>query len=204
MGTRGLTGFICDSKWLATYNHWDSYPEGLGMQVLNFCKSIINWDDVKEQVRGVDLVKEGSKPTRNQKKMYEDYSNTGVSEGSLNDWYCLLRELQGVGILKAIADNRVWHMIDSHNFIQDSLFCEWAYIIDLDEMKLRVYKGFQNEPYPENVLPADVPFDYKDESCSGTVYYPCKQLHAYSLKRLPKFMLGVRNTFKEEYKKAVQ
>ena len=40
MGTRGVTGFVADGKWYVTYNHFDSYPEYLGMQVLNFAKKL--------------------------------------------------------------------------------------------------------------------------------------------------------------------
>ena len=38
MGTRGLYGFRKNGKDKITYNHWDSYPEGLGQNVLNFVK----------------------------------------------------------------------------------------------------------------------------------------------------------------------
>jgi hypothetical protein len=37
-------------------------------------------------------------------------------------------------------------MIDSHTFLVDSLFCEWAYIINLDENVLEIYRGFNKEP----------------------------------------------------------
>jgi hypothetical protein len=36
-------------------------------------------------------------------------------------------------------------MIDSKGFLSDSLFCEWAYIINLDKEVLEVYEGFQEE-----------------------------------------------------------
>lgn len=35
---------------------------------------------------------------------------------------------------------------DYHTFLYDSLFCEWAYIINLDTKKLEIYKGFNKNP----------------------------------------------------------
>ena len=36
-------------------------------------------------------------------------------------------------------------MIDKQDFLHDSLFCEWAYIINLTDNILEVYTGFQKE-----------------------------------------------------------
>ena len=36
MGTRGLLGFIIAGCRRASYNHFDSYPSGLGAQVAKF------------------------------------------------------------------------------------------------------------------------------------------------------------------------
>lgn len=36
MGTRGLLGFIISGRRHASYNHFDSYPSGLGAQVAKF------------------------------------------------------------------------------------------------------------------------------------------------------------------------
>ena len=36
MGTRGLLGFIIAGRRRASYNHLDSYPSGLGVQVAKF------------------------------------------------------------------------------------------------------------------------------------------------------------------------
>ena len=83
-------------------------------------------------------------------------------------------------VLEEIANGNVLHMIDSHRFMADSLFCEWAYIIDLDNMRLLVYKGFQKTIYPLNILPPDIGFGEKERD-----YFPVKMLHAYSLNKLP-------------------
>ena len=202
MSTRGLTGFIADGQWFATYNHFDSYPEYLGMQVLEFCKQVKNWDVLKENVLNLTLINENKdKPTQEQAQEYMAYYDNPNTEKIVLDWYWVLRNLQGSAILYAIENGNAKHMIDSHAFIEDSLFCEWAYIIDLDEMKLRVYKGWQKRPPHEGtILPQDV-----DRNEAGSVfddysYYPCRMLYAYSLYELPEFMLGVTNKFKEEYR----
>ena len=38
MGTRGLLGFIIKGKKKGSYNHWDSYPSGLGMEIITWLK----------------------------------------------------------------------------------------------------------------------------------------------------------------------
>jgi len=39
MSTRGLYGFIENGEYVATYNHSDSYPSGLGSEFLTACKN---------------------------------------------------------------------------------------------------------------------------------------------------------------------
>ena len=210
MSTRGLTGFIADGKWYAMYNHSDSYPEWLGQRVVEWAKTVKDWGAVKKNVKRVVLVNDDKKPTKAQiaqcKKYYYN-SNVdllGHEEEEKPDWYWLLHTLQGVGILDEVAKGNIHYMIDGHEFIADSLFCEWAYIFDLDEKVLRVYKGCQQKPVSlMTVLPKDVGFDFDPDvfKSIGEKYYPCKELYAYSFDNLPEFMLGVTNEFKKEYRK---
>ena len=40
MGTRGLIGFITQAVRHGCYNHWDSYPDALGQEVVNLILSL--------------------------------------------------------------------------------------------------------------------------------------------------------------------
>src|SRR2546429_2502797 len=39
------------------------------------------------------------------------------------------------------------YILDRHDFPLDSLFCEWAYMVDLDLCVFEVYQGFQSETH---------------------------------------------------------
>ncbi|MDO4756188.1 MAG: hypothetical protein Q4A54_07585, partial [Parabacteroides sp.] len=56
-------------------------------------------------------------------------------------------------------------------FIYNSLFCEYVYIINLDEDVLEYWVGFQREPDDTN--------RYGNQPYEG--YYPCKKLKEYPL-----------------------
>lgn len=142
MGTRGLVGFVHGGAEKLAYNHWDSYPDGLGVKVFEWVQSNLNADlridpAVVAKIDALVLVDEDASPTPEQWKALSHYANTNVSSGT--DWYSLLRECQG----DLTATLESGHMIDGHTFALDSLFCEWGYVVDLDAGNLDVYVGFQ-------------------------------------------------------------
>lgn len=142
MSTRGLIGFIVDGQEKFTYNHSDSYPSWLGREVLEFLASGFTLEQIREGARHIRLVDSEKNPTAEDIAHCKKYTNLGVSRESDQDWYCLLRNAQGD--FKAYLD--VGLMIDGRAFVKDSLFCEWAYIINLDTGKLEVYRGFNKNP----------------------------------------------------------
>lgn len=157
MSTRGAVGFAVDGGLKLTYNHSDSYPSGLGQDVVDFLLTLFHGPDfvmteshtfdiemLKEKVRAVKFITDGQKPTRAEKEYYKPHADLSVSNQSLDDWYCLLRNFQGVDGLKGIVGGIVKHISNSNAFPEESLFCEWAYVIDLDKQALEVYKGFQH------------------------------------------------------------
>ncbi len=139
MGTRGAYGFRIDGEDKVTYNHFDSYPSGLGRDLL---KELRGCDRQRlfEVARKLVLVDGKSKPTPEQIEQLRKYANTDVSTRSLDEWYVLLRETQGT--ILPWLNGEVPVMIDNHSFLRDSLFCEWAYIVNLDERILEIYRGF--------------------------------------------------------------
>ena len=173
MGTRGLYGFRKDGMDKTTYNHCDSYPDCLGAAMLGFCAGTSN-EEMRSIFDRIILVNEADKPTPEQIEACKDYVDLTVSTQSEHDWYCLLRNLQGEPEKWKQIKGPIF-MIDNHDFIKDSLFCEYAYIIDLDEEVLEYWIGFQRKPDPLN------PYgDEKDEDG----YFPCKKLFEFSLEEL--------------------
>ena len=160
MGTRGLYGFRKNGKDKTTYNHWDSYPSWLGNNVLRFINghTIEELENIYEKLI---VVNETDKPTAEEIEKCKKYADLTVSSRDYNDWYCLLRGSQG--------DLEPWgedleYIIDNQSFIKDSLFCEYAYIINLDTYELEFFKGWQQTP--------DYLGRYGVEEENG--YYPCK------------------------------
>lgn len=170
MSTRGLYGFRKNGIDKVTYNHFDSYPDGLGADVISFIKKH-SIDELEKFYDRIQMVYNGASPTKEEIKVCVDAGlcDLSVSTRPTNDWYCLLRNIQGN--LDALYNSPVAYMIDSSDFIKYSLFCEYAYIIDLDVKTLEFYVGFQKEPNVFN--------RYGTESDNG--YYPCKMVSFYPI-----------------------
>lgn len=168
MSTRGLYGVVIDGEVKASYNHYDSYPEGLGLQIL---KEINAGTLTADRARTMQVVDEGSEPTNEQINIMVDAGlhNPSVSTGQVAEWYSLMRESQG----KLSVNLDVGFMIDSLDFAADSLFCEWGYLVNFDTNRLEVYEGFNghtpvgrfqdmkrqgNSKYQPITLVAEIPF----------------------------------------------
>lgn len=146
MGTRGLMAFAYDGEVKGMYNHFDSYPQGLGEDLVNFILSKSgDFDEVKDLFKNLVAVDEEQAPTEDQKLALLRYYDPKVSTGSTDEWYALLRETQG----NPEATLKAGFYVDGLEFAKDSLFCEWGYVIDLDREVLEVYRGFQTGSHTE-------------------------------------------------------
>jgi hypothetical protein len=129
-----------------TYCHFDCYPEGLGKKVVSAVRAMLRdpgIEGLKQLATELRLVDGNSEATPTEQERFGRFADDGVSTQKRSEWYVLLRELQGD--LKGTLQAGV--MIDSHEFLQDSLFCEYAYIVNLDDMAFECYRGFQREPH---------------------------------------------------------
>lgn len=173
MSTRGVMGFRADGKDYLTYNHSDSSPSCLGVEMAAFARSIAKAvETAKQQVSQLMLVTEEVKPTAVQiEKLSKDGKvNLNVSTQQETDWYCLLRGTQGDP--QAILECGI--MLDNHDFVRDSLFCEWGYVVNLDEETLEVYRGFQEKPHAKGRFAKLLPRP-------SSTYYPIALVKTFKL-----------------------
>lgn len=154
MGTRGLTVVVSDGvNRVAQYGQWDHYPRGQGRTALAFCREHLSNDN------GRAVFKEKLKLTRfisdeEHKKLWGGFG-VDISSGfvawdagkAFGKLYPSLSRDTGAQILSVImnAEKEV-PLQDEFEFGADGLFCEWAWVIDLDKKVLEAYKGFSKEP----------------------------------------------------------
>jgi len=186
MGTRGAWGLRYKDEDKITYNHFDSYPDGLGKTIKEFV-CVHSVEELTEVFEKIILVDSNIQPTAEQVKETEKWTNMSVSSGD-GSWYCLLRESQGE---PESYINGLKYMIDNKEFLKDSLFCEYAYIINLDKKVLEFYEGFQKKPsnsrYENN----------EGEDCgNGTIYYSCKLIAEIPFNELP--YIDIENIYPKE------
>jgi len=137
MGTRGAFGWRLNNQDYITYNHFDSYPDELGATMIKFISENSDLQVMREKVAALRLVNDDTKPTAEEQTALKKYSDDRVGAGSLADWYCLLRQTQGEPNLVLESG----YILDFHDFLEDTTYCEYSYIINLDANTFEFYTG---------------------------------------------------------------
>lgn len=159
MGTRGSITFVANGEAKTCYNHFDSYPEGLGVEMLRFARRRARQTrKLKADIMALTVVTDDTPITPEIEDKLAKWTDRNVGgrmtpngfDNSLN-WYQLLRDTQGDpdAILTA------GFMEDASEFPFDSLFCEYSYVIDADARTFEVYKGFQTKAHAEGRFAAE-------------------------------------------------
>lgn len=177
MGTRNLTIVVSNNKTkVAQYGQWDGYPSGQGMTALSFLRRA----DLKQFKKQVDKLEffnktEIEKIDKNESWEKYPYLSRDLGAEILNVIHLGQYKTHGA---KSPIKVGIQKLINQEDFVKDSLFCEWAYVIDLDKNTFEVYKGFNKSPLNKNER------FYSKEPDSGG-YYPVELLKSYSLDDLP-------------------
>lgn len=108
MSTRGAYGFYKEGVNKIIYNHFDSYPSGLGNDIIDYLSSK-SLEDLNSDFQNIVLIGDG----------HNEYDSLFMSYFGIKN------------------------ILDESSFMKDSLFCEWAYVINLDTNMFEVYEGFQ-------------------------------------------------------------
>lgn len=182
MGTRNLTIVHKNGEYkVAQYGQWDGYPEGLGATLLNFLKNV-NMDSFRNAIDNVSFytqeeLEEIDKQIDEARKVIPNYE--------WQRYYPHLSRDCGGDILNRIVFKGVTKVKNAIDFAADSLFCEWAYVIDLDTNKFEVYKGFNKEELSsdERFYCMEEKRDKENDILKN--YHPIKFVKSYDLNNLP-------------------
>ena len=178
MGTRHLIAVQKDGEYkVAQYGQWDGYLDGQGQKILDFFSDV----DLHEFRTKVDNCFFGTQDQIDE--AYAPYTNGDgwmtmeQSNAFKKSEFAHLSRDTGADILDVILkSNGPLMLIDQIDFAKDSLFCEYAYVIDLDKDILEIYQGFNKEPLPENAR-------FTGDGRDG--YFPVKLVASYQLENLP-------------------
>lgn len=194
---------IMDYNFITNPNQWDSYPSGQGAAVLDFLQNKMK-ENFKEKVRACSWissaeykqlwVEAGADPN-------SDMVSMDISDKFKENNLHLHRDC-GSNIYSLIQDSDSGLKLqDSISFAADSLFCEWAYVVDLDKNTFEVYKGFNKEK-----LAKEERFSFLNEVCEkegpdsyGDSFYPIKLIKTYKLAELPTKEQFVKDLSPQDY-----
>ena len=187
MGTRNLVCVVQDGKYkVGQYGQWDGYPSGQGVIVLSFLKKIVRSPKT--------LGKFGEKVSELTEISDEALDKLWTEAGSVNGSIsCEKADIfgkshpefsrdTGAKILGLIYQGKINEISNQVAFVGDGLFCEWAYVIDLDKKTFEIYQGFNKKPLTKK----DRFYTFTAKPEKGEPgYYPAKVLQEYRFNKLP-------------------
>lgn len=148
MSTRGALGFKKGGVLKVQYNHFDSYPTGLGKKIVEdlnkYSKDTKDWiKGLNEAFERIELVDGDAKPAQEQVDYCADFGIIYKNDEWLQEWFTLLNEAQGDLLLYLEGFP---YMVDAgQDWLNDKLFCEWSYIFNLDNNTLEINNGCYEE-----------------------------------------------------------
>ena len=182
MGTRNLTVVFMDGEYkVAQYGQWDGYPEGQGATCLAFLRDEMDESKFREQLKKVHFWS-----AEELDNLFAEFGADQDGSIRMRDYdrfkeaYPELHRDTAADVLKMIQDGNVRLLKNDIDFAADGLFCEWAYVIDLDNRRFEVYTGFHKEPLTEK----DRFYFLKDKE-EGNGYSGIHMVTSWSLDDLP-------------------
>lgn len=151
MGTRNLTAVYLDGEYkIAQYGQWDGYPEGQGLTALEFLRSM-DEAQFKQALRNSSYIEAGELRCLWQRYGADDNGMVSMDDADrMKKDYPQFSRDTGAGILQMVQNHpEGLKLHDSIGFAADGLFCEWAWVIDLDKRTFEGYRGFGNDPLTE-------------------------------------------------------
>ena len=188
--TRGVTGFFCNEPMLV-YQNADAEPEKLGINILNEIKGIDEshrknpsdflGEHVLEQLVSVN---ETDPATGNHKKHFRRHLPSDLVREDARTIYALFEPVQGT--IKPYIDGLLDFYPNGNDFVKDSHFCKWGYVLNADNGQFEILRGDQTDIHDEPPvygIGGSQPIGVYD--CKDMPYCACKIIHSYDLTDLP-------------------
>lgn len=185
MGTRNLTCVVADKKLkVSQYCQWDGHPDGQGVTILEFLRDKL---DLKKFVNRLTACRWITEDEYNAYWAEAGADNSGFVNMEVSDKFKQkhpqLSHDMGGDVLEFIQNSTGEVVLNNDiDFAQDSLFCKWAYVIDLDKGVFEVYEGFNKSPVADDSFFAGD--DSLDQSQRTEKYYPVRLAMSFSLDEL--------------------
>ena len=168
MGTRNLTCVVKNGEFrIAQYCQWDGYPSGVGTKVQDFIIRRLQTPEglkaFNEQVLKTKQISTEAIRAKWKSVGADDsgWVNMEVSKKFQNNWPHLDRDF-GPKVLDMVFKDGDVELSMEQEFAGASLFCEWCYVIDLDNNTLEVYRGFNKEKLDKSERFFCMPTDHEE------------------------------------------
>lgn len=188
MGTRNLTAVYLNGEYkIAQYGQWDGYPDGQGLGCLHFLRERCDMPRFRDAVSKTTFI--------TQEELNKLLTEFGMEEDgsiSMDDYdrfklaYPELHRDMASDILEFVQNRPDGARLkNSITFAADGLFCEYAWVIDLDAGTFEGYEGFNKEPLtPEDRFFFLTEYEDKDDPIAGE-YHGVKLVAKWPLDNLP-------------------
>ena len=179
MGTRHLIIAIIDKKVkIAQYGQWDGYLQGQGIKVVDFIQEA-NLRLFKKRLRECMFLSSRSVRYRWKKVGAIGEWLTMEQSNKFRELYPELSRDTGAEILDLVHFYEKRKLVNAIGFAAESLFCEWAYVLNMDRNVLEIYKGFNSEPLKKRER-------FYNLQCNGPILSHDKKSKYYPIKCIAK------------------
>ena len=191
MGTRNLTQVIHKGKVrMAQYGQWDGYLQGVGKDIAKVLQKT-TLKDLRSAISKCVFI-DGKKVDG----YYRDAGSGGaewvtmeVSDAFKLAHPLLHRDYSGGAalsvILKDAESKKRIELQNQSDFAADSIFCQWAYVIDLDKKKVEIYRGYNTLLLSKKdrfFYLQKRPNGIQKSKATGEMFYPVRLLRTYAIK----------------------
>jgi len=172
MGTRNLIAIYKDGEYkVAKYCQWDGYPSGQGIGILRFLRDKMDREQFEEKLKLVRYI-----PDEEAEKLYNENSS------NFENLYPALCRNMGSEIFNFIKNSEEEILTNNYiDFAGDSLFCEFAYVVDFDNNTFEVFEGFNKTPLDDN----ERFYSFKGKGEGNVEYEPVSLSQKFDLNNLP-------------------